>query len=255
MVNLIVHKPAIDVKSFVPTKVINSVLFQTEDELLASKFEESHFDNIYLYVFDKDVNLSNVKLSEILRVLKVGGEIFVDSVDGESLLKLNGLSDVRKCDGNHNEIVGSLKNSSSLVVGKKSVQVGAKIKLNLGKKQAVSDDVKKAWQLPLDDTNGDFINEDDLLEESDFQQPDKAMMCGPSGDSGTKKKRACKDCSCGLKEELENENGPKEVKKSSCGSCYLGDAFRCASCPYAGLPAFKPGEEVKISEQFLKSDL
>ncbi|KAF8472157.1 cytokine-induced anti-apoptosis inhibitor 1, Fe-S biogenesis-domain-containing protein [Kalaharituber pfeilii] len=147
------------------------------------------------------------------------------------------------------------------------------------------------WGDDLDDDDDELIDENELVDDLDelaipIQQP---ASCAPKPG---KRRRACKDCTCGLREALEaadhtrratadnalnkldeakklaaaGANGPAAEKRGivlstedlaeidftvkgktgSCGSCYLGDAFRCAGCPYLGLPAFKPGEEVRI---------
>lgn len=92
----------------------------------------------------------------------------------------------------------------------------------------------------------ELINEDELLGEV------PAPVGKGKSDCSTAPK-ACANCTCGRK-ELEEKVGAEEAKKrleegkerSSCGSCYLGDAFRCATCPYRGLPAFKPGTKVEL---------
>jgi len=113
-----------------------------------------------------------------------------------------------------------------------------------------------AWKLNGNDDEEDLIDEDALLDEDDLKKPDPASLkvCGT-----TKLRKACKDCSCGLAEEIAGEANtvPKDTSaaKSSCGSCYLGDAFRCATCPYLGTPAFKPGEKVQLSDSMLNADI
>ncbi|KAF4313129.1 Anamorsin [Botryosphaeria dothidea] len=120
-----------------------------------------------------------------------------------------------------------------------------------------------------DDDDDDLIDEDDLLTEQDKMRPVMPPLeCRPKVG---KRRRACKDCTCGLAQQLEAEDKAKreaadkalntikldtddlaevdftvQGKVGSCGNCALGDAFRCDGCPYIGLPAFKPGEEVRL---------
>lgn len=99
--------------------------------------------------------------------------------------------------------------------------------------------------------NDKLLQEDEILTAEDKKKPEAS--CNPKNDpSGSAKpKKPCANCTCGLADQLEAEARGKTssdgaAPKSSCGSCGLGDAFRCASCPYRGMPAFKPGEKVKI---------
>ncbi|KZV76085.1 DUF689-domain-containing protein [Peniophora sp. CONT] len=158
--------------------------------------------------------------------------------------------------------------SQPFVAQKPSHAPGAALSLKARK----SASKKALWTLSSPGTP--TIDPDALLTEADRARP---AGCEPAVRGAPRRKRACKGCTCGLAEleEEERQNAPvvlldgqidgvaravqgeekarllaaaKAAPKatSSCGSCFLGDAFRCASCPYLGLPAFKPGEKVEI---------
>uniref|UniRef100_A0A8C0ZBI6 Anamorsin n=1 Tax=Cyanistes caeruleus TaxID=156563 RepID=A0A8C0ZBI6_CYACU len=119
-------------------------------------------------------------------------------------------------------------------------------------KPSVDPAAAKLWTLSANDMNDeemDLLDSDELLDSEDLKKPDPSSLRAPSCKEMGKKK-ACKNCTCGLAEELEQEKKSSQPK-SACGNCYLGDAFRCASCPYLGMPAFKPGEKILLQENQL----
>jgi hypothetical protein len=141
---------------------------------------------------------------------------------------------------------------------KPNYEVGDSAPIKLSDKTAA---VTKAWTLNAADmVDDDIIDSDDVLDADDLKKPDPSTLrvtCGV-GNEGPTKRKACKNCTCGLAEELEAEDvkaKAAEPPASSCGNCYLGDAFRCSSCPYRGMPAFKPGEVVQLPAMSMQDDI
>jgi anamorsin len=100
----------------------------------------------------------------------------------------------------------------------------------------------------------ELVDEDELLER-DGVEGGGAAGCG-DGEGGARK--PCKDCSCGLAEAVAAGQAAapeKQAPGKGCGSCALGDAFRCAACPYLGLPPFREGDKVEISAGLMTSDI
>ncbi|XP_034251337.1 anamorsin homolog [Thrips palmi] len=230
------------------------VAVENVDRLAIGAHPASHFDLVLSgLVQPGGLSHSNDTFVEILRVLKPNGLLVVREPTGtatglrtpeklSSTLKISGftsLSQIPQSDAEEGASVVQFK------CQKPNFEVGSSAALSLPKP---ADSVAAVWKIDdVEDDTVDLIDSDQLLDEEDLKKPDAASLkvCGTTG-----VRKACKNCSCGLAEELAAEGGKKEettTKTSSCGSCYLGDAFRCASCPYLGMPAFKPGEKVQLA--------
>lgn len=129
---------------------------------------------------------------------------------------------------------------------------------------------KKLRYFSDDSDDDELIDEDELVGSS---LNTSSIICLREPNTGGKKRRkACKDCTCGLAEkeafafgetteepaepvkprvqfsaqELTEIDFTIEGKTGGCGSCSLGDAFRCSGCPFLGLPAFQPGQAINL---------
>lgn len=233
------------------------VSVENVDRLAAGAHPASHFDLVLSGLAQSGgLSHSNDTLGEILRVLKPNGLFVARESTGtstglrtsaklSSTLKISGFMGLSEPSEIPESNAGEGITIVQIKCQKPNFEVGASSALSLPKP---SDSVAAVWKIDdtVDDTV-DLIDSDQLLDEEDLKKPDAASLkvCGTTG-----VRKACKNCSCGLAEELAAEGGKKEestTKTSSCGNCYLGDAFRCASCPYLGMPAFKPGEKVQLA--------
>lgn len=220
---------------------VNHPEFSRELESFSSSVEE-----VKIQSFTPDLTL----LQKIFTFMNPSGKIVICDISDASRSQ-SIILDLQICGFVDVKIINHPTVSDTLDI------IGQRPSWNLGEAAPVS--IKKSGSQPSSSSwkiNTNDLAEDDLVDENELLndniQIPVPIACGDD-EATNGKKRACKNCTCGLAEqEMQGavagssaslSDDQKVTKASSCGSCYKGDAFRCGSCPFLGKPAFEPGME------------
>lgn len=227
-------------------------------------------------------------LTPFANALRADGKLLIEALSDsaanqtirqiENDLRMMGFTDIQG-----NEIaatVSATKANASTSSSSSSSAAALPLRRKLANGSTTSSRKKALWNLAP--ANATLIDQNALLTDAEKAVPAATRRedCDlESALAGGRRKKACKGCTCGLRELEEEEetarmqgivkldeqdvagveDGPektevtetmvdengitrviKRVKidtkgaTSSCGSCFLGDAFRCSSCPYLG---------------------
>ena len=191
---------------------------------------------------DKDFTEFKAVLGKVLDTMQPGGRVRIgranDRVAKEAILA--GFLVETENQQVYLHLIVMYVNQQTVLVKPAST---AAVPLNFKRSRHSSKPKKKLDFLSLD--SSDTIDESTLLHPDDFTKPIvQPPECAPAPG---KRRKACKNCTCGLKELEESDNadarklpvvvlGEDELdftvqgKSSSCGNCSLGDAFRCSGC-------------------------
>ncbi|KAG8218420.1 cytokine-induced anti-apoptosis inhibitor 1, Fe-S biogenesis-domain-containing protein [Butyriboletus roseoflavus] len=248
---------------------------------LATTLATSSYSSIHIVLTPPEYSslLSDLQpfLSQLLDGLSPFGKLYLLNLPAGLLnlpeeLTLAGFAVLESLlQGEDSRVIAQKPSSTFLGITSRTLSHGA-VPLRRKADPARQSSKKALWTLSSPSTPS--IDAEALLTTADRARP--IPTCEPVNSDAPRRKKACKSCTCGLAEIEADEaksgkivlldvDGAVEVgaddtekerliaaakaapkATSSCGNCFLGDAFRCASCPYLGLPAFNPGEKVEI---------
>lgn len=236
---------------------------------LATPLPPSSYGSVHITLTELDYENLNPKLpfllAQIYSGLTLSGNLHLLNLTSgfqslPSELTLAGFSILSSLPEEGTIIVQKPNHTPSLPLKNGSAASAPLFKLN----RKTDPEKKKALWAITSAPSTPLIDAETLLTAEDKSRP--VPTCEPVNAGAPRRKKACKGCSCGLAELEEEEQRTGKVvlldgsqdgearaveqsekerliqaaklapkATSSCGSCFLGDAFRCASCPYLGM--------------------